>query len=590
MKRKFSFGLPPLKFGPSKSDTEALKEALASQNVPPSPSPMIVDRRPLSPQTELELRQSCATILQDFKPSSQLYEEQLLAQRAKPLDYDAIKSSARPMGSDHTGRKGSRFNPNDLPEVFHTPEGREDNPYAYKPKTALEDLFPEQDSTHELIKANMSRRMEQPRTIPAQPPPTARTMSKDDRMDKHDSGKVVKHRTLSGDRPKAASRVDSGETCSSTPQTGSTDLPWAASTAPTSAALTPSRSSKRASQQMTFDQDTASRADAAAVEWMKQELEKRRREAPSPPRERRERRERREHREHREQPIRPPSRTRSITSEIKEYIRPGSAAGVRSPSRDSQRSTDESRGLASGWRSWGFNRRNSSRTRDNRPDSAAGSEERSDDTRGRQTTKRSVNLNRELPPLPGLDKWKETEQELEPQPVATTHIANLMSSRSKSGTRPKVSTAASNTETKTAPAREHKSQTVEARLDEPIQTVKSKPRSNAASRSDYQLPMRPGTAKPTPATTRSPPNPDYSFENIASAPTASAKKTWRRSTAPDFPSELTSQPSTTTSARNGPLRDASNSNSTRHSPSHSHSQQGAKDNAPLLSAHPLPRT
>ncbi|TKA79359.1 hypothetical protein B0A49_01006 [Cryomyces minteri] len=424
MKRKFSLGLPPLKFGPSKSDTEALKEVLASQNVPPSPSPMIVDRRPLSPQTELELRQSCATILQDFKPSSQLYEEQLLAQRAKPLDYNAIKSSVRPMGSDHTGRKGSRFNPNDLPEVFHTPEGREDNPYAYKPKTALEDLFPEQDSTHELIKANMSRRMEQPRTIPAQPPPTARTMSKDDRMDKHDSGKIVKHRTLSGDH-----RVN------------------------------------------------------------------------------------------------------------------GSTMGCLNCS--DLRSTDAVSKFEA------------------------------------QTTKRSVNLNRELPPLPGLDKWKETEQELEPQPVATNHIANLMSSTSKSGTRPKVSTAASNTETRKAPAREHKSHIVEARLGEPIQIVKSKPRSNAASRSDYQLPMRPGTAKPTPATTQSPPNPDYGFDNIASTPTASAKKTWRRSTAPDFPSELTSRPSTTTNARNGPLRDASNSNSnsTRHSPSHSHShsQQGAKD-------------
>ncbi|KAK5140801.1 hypothetical protein LTR04_002846, partial [Oleoguttula sp. CCFEE 6159] len=58
----------------------------------------------------------------------------------------------------------------------------------------------------------MSRRMEQPKTIPAQPPPTARTMSKDDRVNKHDSGKIVKYRTLSGDRPKAASRVDSGET------------------------------------------------------------------------------------------------------------------------------------------------------------------------------------------------------------------------------------------------------------------------------------------------------------------------------------------------------------------------------------------
>ncbi|KAK5139039.1 hypothetical protein LTR04_003944, partial [Oleoguttula sp. CCFEE 6159] len=193
------------------------------------------------------------------------------------------------------------------------------------------------------------------------------------------------------------------------------------------------------------------------------------------------------------------------------------------------------------------------------------------------TTKRSVNLNRELPPLPGLDKWKETEQELEPQPVATNHIANLMSSRSKSGTRPKVSTAASNTEMKTAPTREYKSQIVEARLGEPLQTVKSKARSNAASRSDYQLPMRPGTAQPTSAMAQPPPNPDYGFDNIASTPTASVKKAWRRSTAPDLPSELTSRPSTTTNARNGPLRDASNGNSTRHSPSHSHSHQGAKD-------------
>lgn len=113
-------------------------------------------------------------------------------------------------------------------------------------------------------------------------------------------------------------RTESGDADSlATPMTSSTTDAYIqnASTAPSSAALTSGGTSNRHSRQM----EPAAIADAQAAEWMRKELEKRRKQNDSP-----------------QQPPstanRPPSRARSIKENIKEYIFPGSTSVSRAPS------------------------------------------------------------------------------------------------------------------------------------------------------------------------------------------------------------------------------------------------------------------
>jgi hypothetical protein len=201
-----------------------------------------------------------------------------------------------------------------------------------------------------------------------------------------------------------------------TPLTASTDAHLNnGSTAPTSVAVTSGRSSKRASHQY---ETAAAAADAQAADWMRQELEKRR------------------HQQHPqtrpETSHRPPSRASSIKAGLKEYMFPGSASLSRSQSRDSMRTMDSQSsnlpkrsGSSHGWRSWGLQRKSSSRT-SSRPGTSGGRAERPE-----QEKKVELNLNRELPPLPSLDTWVEPEQRKEQRKSRQqgAHIATLMRSQ-----------------------------------------------------------------------------------------------------------------------------------------------------------------
>jgi hypothetical protein len=114
---------------------------------------------------------------------------------------------------------------------------------------------------------------------------------------------------------------------------------------------------------------------------------------------------------------------KNVKSEIQGYIRPGSSHLSRKGSRASMRSTataDDSHPEPNDhvWRSWGFQRRSSRASlRNSRPSSRS----RKDSGDGTMAADRSrVNLNRDLPPLPGLDTWKKESAK------GMTHIANLM--------------------------------------------------------------------------------------------------------------------------------------------------------------------
>jgi hypothetical protein len=133
---------------------------------------------------------------------------------------------------------------------------------------------------------------------------------------------------------------------------------------------------------------------------------------------------------------RPPSRARSIKDSIKEYAFPGTtsrslsrAASTESlrttNTRVSQESARDPSGSA-GWRSWKSIRRVASRS-SSRPGSSRGQSD--DPEQSRKADANKINLNRELPPLPGLDTWKEPKK---PQPEKTrspksaAHIASVM--------------------------------------------------------------------------------------------------------------------------------------------------------------------
>lgn len=388
MKRKFSFNLAPVKV-PSKSDlnvkatsasSPSPKHELPKANVSSLTSPWI-NRRGLDSRTENELRAACALILQDYKPSGHEFDSQ-----AKPkLDFQGIN---RP-------RNDSRV---------YKPVGRADRPpsahdtrkYSRKPETPLKDVFPSAPA-----QANISLRRADQRVAAGDKEQAFTRSGKPPSIDVGRST-VIRNEHDSDDA-----------TSLRTPLTSSTEAHYNnASTAPTSAALTSSRSSKRTSRQL---ETSVSAVDAVPVEWRHHDIGKRP-QNHAPPLE--------------TKPTPPtPSRSRSIRSEIKEYIFPGSSAASRKPSSESMRpqelTSDPKRGSSSyGWRSWGLQRKSSSRA-SSRPASSKGRIETREDE---QTSE--LDLNRQLPPLPSLDQWndqkqqaKENRKSMNPQ---GTHIATVM--------------------------------------------------------------------------------------------------------------------------------------------------------------------
>ena len=149
------------------------------------------------------------------------------------------------------------------------------------------------------------------------------------------------------------------------------------------------------------------------------------------------------------------SRSRSITRQIREYIRPSSRQS-RNASADVSRPESRARSIESfassvsnlapsvessnKWRRWRpFNRNRDSTGSDdfNRPESR-------DSRRGRAGSqdpnmspphkgKPAVNLNRELPPLPSLDQWKDVDAVPEPQEADQEHVASMIKRNPSNG-------------------------------------------------------------------------------------------------------------------------------------------------------------
>ena len=103
------------------------------------------------------------------------------------------------------------------------------------------------------------------------------------------------------------------------------------------------------------------------------------------------------------------SRVRNFAEGISDYFRPpGRRVLSRQTSRESmRRSNDEPRrsGSSTGWRTWGGGRKENSLDIDR-----SGLVQGFDDYRGREQYRYEVNLNRALPPLPGLDQWEASQK------------------------------------------------------------------------------------------------------------------------------------------------------------------------------------
>ncbi|KAF2678192.1 hypothetical protein K458DRAFT_436091 [Lentithecium fluviatile CBS 122367] len=395
MKRKFSFNLPPVKVPlrsdshskqsaeptPSKASASSHRRHISRDSIPSLDSPYIC-RRPLDPQTEQELRVACALILKNFRPS------------------DADFADADPK-LDFSGPHKPKTQKAEAPVRVHRPTGAPAEHQNAKRHNTKPDVATVKGPTDHPMRANTGRRR------------TENDAHKDLERKKHPKSPTT-------EAPRSATirtDIDSDDARSlGTPLTASTDPQLNnASTAPTSVAVTSGKSSKRTSRQY---ETAAAAADAQATEWMRQELEKRRHQQPPQTRPR--------------TSHRPPSRASSIKAGIKEYMFPGSSTLSRSQSRDSLRTMDsrssgqpKRSGSSHGWRSWGLQRKSSSRT-SSRPGTSGGRSERHE-----QEKKPELNLNRELPPLPSLDTWTEPEppKERRKSQQQGAHIATLMRSQ-----------------------------------------------------------------------------------------------------------------------------------------------------------------
>ncbi|CAE7189135.1 hypothetical protein CFE70_006902 [Pyrenophora teres f. teres 0-1] len=416
MKRKFSFNLAPVKVAskpelkgkpasePTSTQSAATHTRHSSKDSICDNSPFI-NRRVLDAQTDQELRSACKLILENFKPSDHGMEN-----TDPKLDFS---------GLGH--RKESK------PQQENRPQPVQVNvrmPTGAPIDAATTSFLPRKPSTKTRTRAKADLEIKA-RAYGGELP--ARTNSSRKRtdfgwLDERDAQREEKLKIngkASMDMPRSATfRNDSDE---------SITLPVAVTSNFANATVSSGNNTKRASHHS----DAAAAADAQATEWMRRELDKKK-----------------HHQDASDRPgrpsmsARPPSRTASIKSSVKEYVFPGSRSRAlsRAQSKDSllSASTNEGQGVSrngsnSGWRGW-VPRRSSSKS-NSRPGTSKGST--TDEAQPRKSESNGINLNRELPPLPSLDSWKEPQNpqaekvaaQKSPKLQTTgTHIASVMRS------------------------------------------------------------------------------------------------------------------------------------------------------------------
>ncbi|RMZ67004.1 serine threonine- kinase dyrk2 isoform x1 [Pyrenophora seminiperda CCB06] len=419
MKRNFSFNLAPVKVGskpdlngkstpePTPAQSPASHRRHSSKDSICDNSPFI-NRRVLDAQTDQQLRSACKLILQNFKPSDHGMEN-----TDPKLDFGGLgrrKESSRPQ---------QETRPHPVQVNVRMPTGAPID-------TATTSFLPRKPSTKTRTRAKADLEIKaRVGDVPARANSSRKRADfawLDERDTQRDE-KLKANGKTSIDVPRSATfRNDSDE---------SITLPVAVTSNFASATVSSSLPTGKNTNRASHNSDPAAAADAQAAEWMRRELEKKKQNPDASDRQGRP-----------SMSARPPSRTASIKSSVKEYVFPGSRSRAlsRAQSKESLRSASTNNGQAisrngsgSGWRGW-VPRRSSSRS-NSRPGTSKGSTDES--AQPRKSESNGLDLNRELPPLPSLDSWKEPEKpqaeravaEKSPKsPTTGTHIASVMRS------------------------------------------------------------------------------------------------------------------------------------------------------------------
>ncbi|GAB7346025.1 hypothetical protein MBLNU457_4795t2 [Dothideomycetes sp. NU457] len=509
LKRKFSLGLKDKLLS---SKTSSIPVDVDPDFSPP-PSPYPGKRDDLSQRTVFELRNACASIVNNLIPSDHNLgnTDEIRAQ----LDYAAIKSSFPAVPTNiNNGRRATVSEVPDFP--LPTPLHKHKSLYTYKPDTSLKSLFPDP------INPSQNSRQRAENLFASDGPLAGKRFTRPLSQNFTLNSNVPSLEAFP--RPWQVQRGQSYGTDKSTPGTDTAEDPWDASTPATSLGLTPGHSKQPSKQNDNIPegrQTSVSSAHPDRQESASSALPAMPVRQPSMVFERGRTHQMRhvpssasianQHRAGSRSQSHTRGRARSITRSIKDYMRPGSsnedeqhirtpstarapsvrapsvrapsvrapsvrAPSVRAPSasapvvrmpsadtsgdrapslqppsehasgaalsrpvtrsksKTSMRSRDSSTAAAPdrnkfSWKSW----RNSWQPWKTSSESVIAS---TDDSGRDAPAEPTVNLNRELPPLPGLDQWKDSEpvqapeKEQEPEPEKPKHIATLLKRRS----------------------------------------------------------------------------------------------------------------------------------------------------------------
>lgn len=425
---------------PEQKSTPALEAPRTPEELdspPYSPTPSCTER-PCIPSTVLaELKQSCAILVNDTNPPTDDLDQPADHQEAlsKYKEQQAAKKRAQARAAEKASKKEQDSFSSLRPRKEAADAQPNPAPYKHIPKNAASDF----ENTAIPRKPSQSYRHEDLTDVePIEPYHTKTSANtKEQYTDVDDS--LLQIRAALDSRPKtsAAACIDysgpSVDTSNSTSRSNTTydSHGRPVSTGVTSVNLTPGdekRSSyntqnQRVSEQILQDGASASLADATAKAWMMQELARRRAEHKAGPARPGSRSSYKPSASASIHDDRPPSRAgsiaRSVADGVRDYVRPRvSMDSVRSTrsenttlSRSHSRSSSRNRGDSNGgWRAQLRRKGSFSSWRNNKPQQDEASSPNPDGV---------VNLNRDLPALPGLDQYKEKK----PKP---THIAQIM--------------------------------------------------------------------------------------------------------------------------------------------------------------------
>lgn len=402
---------------------------------PYSPTPSCTER-PRIPSTILaELKQSCAILVTDTNPPTDEYDQPAEHQDAlrKYKEQQAAKKRAQARAAEKASKKEQESFSSRRPRKESADAQPKPAPYRHIPKNAASDF----ENTAIPRRPSQSYRPDDNIDLEPLEPYHTKTSANGKEQNIESDDPLYQIRAQLNSRPKtsAAACIDytgpSVDTSNSTSRSNTTydSHGRPLSTGVTSINLTPGdekRSSytipnqQRVSEQILHDGASASLADATAKAWMMQELARRRAEykaGPARPGSRSSYKPSASASMHED---RPPSRAgsiaRSVADGVREYVRPrASMDSVRSTrsensnlSRSSSRNRRDSNG---GWRAQLRRRGSFSSWRNNKP--------ATEDSDSPNHADGAVNLNRELPALPGLDQYKEKK-------AKPTHIAQIM--------------------------------------------------------------------------------------------------------------------------------------------------------------------